>query len=195
MSQPHLMRRIIKAAGLTDQRLHDTPAEPRKLLTKESNGEPRKHNWNYRSMVGMLNYLCVTRPEILFAVHQCARFSINPKLCHEITMKRIVWYLKCTENEGLILTPDLTAGIQCYVDADFTSMWDKVDSQEPSCVYSHTGYVIMYANCQIVWISKLQMEVALSTTEAEYITLSQSMQDLIPFMTLVEEVSSILGIN
>jgi len=86
LSQPHLMRRIIDAAGLTDQQLHDMPAEPRKLLTKESNGEPCKHNCNYQSMVGMLNYLCVMRPKILFVVHQCARFSIDPKLCHEITV-------------------------------------------------------------------------------------------------------------
>ena len=91
--------------------------------------------------------------------------------------------------------PDLTAGIQCYVDADFTSAWDKKDSQDPSCVYSHTGYIIMYANCPIVWISRLQMEVALSTTKVENIALSQSMQDLIPFMTLVEEVSNILRIE
>jgi len=45
-------------------------------------------------------------------------------------------------------------------------------------VCSCTGYVIMYASCPILWVSKLQTEIALHTTEAEYITLSQAMQDL-----------------
>ena len=73
--------------------------------------------------------------------------------------------------------------------------WDKEDSADPSSVYSRTGYVIMYASCPILWVSKLQTKIALHTTEAEYIALSQVMWDLIPFMILVEDVSVILGIQ
>ena len=181
--------------NLTDQRMHDTPAEPRKMLTKDSEGQARKFQWSYQTVVGMLNYLCITRPEILFAVHQCACFSIDPWLSHEIAVKRLVHYLKRTQNEGLILTPIMSVGISCYVDADFAGAWDQEDSADPCSVYSRTGYVIMYANCPILWVSKLQTEIALSTTEAEYIALSQAMRDLIPLMTLVEEVSVILQIE
>ena len=53
----------------------------------------------------------------------------------------------------------------------------------------------MCVNCPILWVSKLQMEVALSTTKAEYIALSQVLQDLIPFMTVIEDVSKILRIE
>ena len=53
----------------------------------------------------------------------------------------------------------------------------------------------MYTGCPILWVSRLQTEVALSTMEAEYITLSQAMHDLIPFMNLVEDVSLILNID
>ena len=53
----------------------------------------------------------------------------------------------------------------------------------------------MYASCPILCVSKLQTEIALSTTEAEYIALSQAMRDLIPFIALVEDVSKILGIE
>ena len=83
LSQPHLTERIIQAVNLHDRRMHDTPAEPNTLLTKDTEGEHRKTFWSYRGVVGMLNYLCGTRPELLFAVHQCARFSIEPKLSHE----------------------------------------------------------------------------------------------------------------
>jgi histone deacetylase 1/2 len=68
----------------------------------------------------MLNYLAAsTCPDCLFVVHQCARFSANPKLSHERAVKRIVRYLKGTRDEGLIIKPDTTAGVQCFVDADF----------------------------------------------------------------------------
>ena len=53
---------------------------------------------------------------------------------------------------------------------------------------SRTGYVINYANCPIIWCSKLQTEIALSTTESEYIALSQSLRDVLPLMKLLKEI-------
>ena len=73
--------------------------------------------------------------------------------------------------------------------------WDKEELADPSSVYSCTGYMIMYASCPILRVSKLQTEIALSTMEAEYIASSQVMWDLIPLMTLVKDVSVILGIE
>ena len=91
--------------------------------------------------------------------------------------------------------PDLATGIKCYIDADIASTWNTEDSADPSSVYLQTGYIITYADCPILWVSRLQTEIALSTMEAEYIALSQAMWDLIPFMTLVEDVLVILGIE
>ena len=53
---------------------------------------------------------------------------------------------------------------------------------------SRTGYVTRYANCNIIWCSKLQTEIALSTTESEYIALSQSLRDTLPLMELLREI-------
>ena len=61
-----------------------------------------------------------------------------------------------------------------------------------SSVLSRTGYVIFLSNCPILWVSKLQTEIALSTTEAEYIALSQSMRDLLPLREILKELSKIL---
>ena len=195
LSQPFLIQRIIGFLALSDSRQHTTPAESNCLLHKDEEGPVRTYNWSYRSVIGMLNYLCGTRPDILFAVHQCARFCEHPKLSHEKAVKRIVRYLKNTPNEGVVLRPDSSRGIQCYVDADFAGSWNSTDSDDPSSVYSRTGYVIMYAGCPIVWVSKLQTEVALSTTEAEYIALSQAMRDLIPLLGLLEELSPVLKLS
>jgi hypothetical protein len=195
LSHPHLISCIIDFLRLAASRLHDTPAEPGKALTRDTDGQPRSYNWSYRSLLGMLNYLCCTRPDILYAVHQCSKFCNDPKLSHEKAAKRIVRYLKCTPKEGIVLRPDSSKGIQCFVDADFANGWSSEDCDKPSSVYSRTGFVIMYAGCPLVWVSKLQTEVALSTTEAEYIALSQAMRELIPLLGLLEELTPALQLN
>ena len=60
---------------------------------------------------------------------------------------------------------------------------------------SCTGYVITYARCPVIWCSKLQTERTLSTTEAEYNVLSQVIHDVIPFISLMKEVSFISDIH
>eukprot|EP00957_Ditylum_brightwellii_P027410 2072443-Ditylum_brightwellii.AAC.1 len=75
------------------------------------------------------------------------------------------------------MRPDLTRGLEVYADASFAGEWGKSWSDDPKSVMSRTGYVIKYANCPIVLMSKLQIEVALSTTESEYIALSQAMRE------------------
>ena len=59
---------------------HDTPAESTKILHADEDRDTRKHAWNYRVVVGCLNYLqAMTRPDLAYSVHQCARFCNNPK--------------------------------------------------------------------------------------------------------------------
>ena len=63
--------------------------------------------------------------------------------------------------------------LDCYIDVDFAGLYGVEDKQDPVCVKSHTGYVLTLGTCPLIWVSKLQTEVALSMTEAEYIALSQ----------------------
>jgi len=58
---------------------------------------------------------------------------------------------------------------------------------DKSTAKSRTGYVIMYAGCLVTWASKVQTEVALSTTEAELIAMSEGLRTAIPSMNLIEE--------
>ena len=189
LSQPYLIQRIIDAiGGMQTSNVKATPAEYKQILHKDLDGPARKQNWNYRSVVGMLNYLVsCTRPDLLYSVHQCARFSVNPMLSHEQAVKRICRYLLGTKEQGLIMTPDISVGIDCFVDADFAGNWRKEDAEDRNSLLSRTGFVIFFCACPITWVSKLQTEVALSTTEAEYISLSHSMRELIPFRSLVLE--------
>ncbi len=58
---------------------------------------------------------------------------------------------------------------------------------DPSTAKSRSGWVIFYAGCPVSWASKLQSQIALSTTKAEYIAMSQALHDIIPVMNLLQE--------
>ena len=92
-----------------------------------------------------------------------------------------------------MLTGDFA--LDCYADADFAGLWRQEDDQDSVCVKSRTGYLLVFGGCPLLWVSKLQMEIALSMTEAEFIALSQSMLDLLPMKVKIEEVQSTLGID
>ena len=95
ISQPMLLDRIIEVVpNMSNARSAKTSASPGTTLTKDTDGKNRKESWNYRSVVGMLNYLVTcTHPELAFTVHQCARFSNIPKHLHEQAINRIIRYL------------------------------------------------------------------------------------------------------
>ena len=175
----------------------ETPMKVEAPLGTDPNGKPRRfaHRWNYASAVGMLLYLTHTRPDISIAVHQCASFTHGPKASHEEAILRICRYLKGTKDMGLIYKPTNDLVVDCYVDADFAGLWGAEDPQDPVCVKSRTGFVITVANCPVMWVSKLQTEVALSTLHAEYVALSQSLRDLLPFKELVKEMTTALDMD
>ena len=70
--------------------------------------------------------------------------------------------------------------LDIYEDADFARIWHQEHSALRDSVLSRTGYMITYCGCPIHWASKLQSEIALSTTEAEYIALSMATRELLP---------------
>ena len=114
-----------------------------------------------------------TRPDIEYAVHQCTRFQLNPTTIHENAVKHIGCYLLGTKDKGIIFKPDLSSKseLNCYVDADFAGNYTKETGQDPNNVGSRTGCVIQFVGCPILWFSRLQTEILLSTKEAEYIAL------------------------
>jgi hypothetical protein len=85
--------------------------------------------------------------------------------------------------------------IDCYVDADFAGLWPFEDKMDPVCVKSRTEFVICISDCPIVWTSKLQSDIALSTMESEYTALSTVMREVIPLHTLFKTLGAAIGIN
>jgi len=187
MTQSGLIESVINDVGLTSSSNgKTTPADS--ILYPDPDGAPRQDPWHYRSIIGKLNFIAQnTRPDISFAVHQCARFSLNPTLLHELAIKRIIRYLIYTRDKGLILQPTKDLHLDMYVDADFVGMWHRHHSALRDNVPSRTGYIITFCGCPIHWVSKLQSEIALSTTESEYLALSMATRDLLPIRHLLQE--------
>ena len=167
-----------------------------KQLGKDENGPPRKEHWSYPSIIGMMLYLTSnSRPDIAFAVNQCARFNSCPRLCHEKAVKRIGRYLKATRDRGLILKPNDDMNISMYADADFAGLWNIEHPDDPVSVRSRTGYIITLCGLPVCWSSKLQTEIATSTMMAEYIALSSGMRQLLPTIDLFNEICEKLNIT
>ena len=100
--------------------------------------------------------------------------------------------------KGLIIKrpSDLTQlDMECFVDADFCGLWGKEERNDPTSVKSRAGFIIKVAGCPIIWSSKLQQEISLSTMMSEYYALSSSMREVLPMQRLVEAVAEAVGLN
>ena len=196
LRQPLLIDRIIEAVGFDNTPVYSKPTPSTGNLCKDEDGQERKDLWSYRSVIGMLNYLAsTTRPDIMMAVHQCARFTESPKLSHEKAVKRIIKYLIGTKHIRIRAEIDKSKGLVAYADADFASTWNKMDPENYESVFSRTGYVIYFYRIPVTWHSKLQSRIALSSTEAEYHALSTCLRDVIPIMNLINEISNHISVN
>ena len=199
MRQDGLMKKIFEKTGWQGLNGDKTPAR-HKPLGADLNGEEFDFNWEYSSVVGMLMFLVNTRPDIQFAVHQCARFTHNPKRSHGNAVKRIIRYLLDTRLDGKdrgltfdVGDPKEVPKVECFVDADFAGLWNVEHNEDPVSSKSRTGFVVFVGNCPVIWQSKLQVETALSTTEAEVVALSQSMRELLWLRRLIVDIASTLG--
>jgi hypothetical protein len=150
------------------------PLDPNiKLEPGES--EPGNRSNNYASLIGSLMYAAVaTRPDIAFAVNRLASFTANPTMCHWTAAKHVLRYLKGTKYIGITYSKPESENMESannfinftgYSDASFANNYDRT---------SVSGYVFTAAHGAIMWGSKKQNIVSLSTTEAEYVCLSDA---------------------
>ena len=122
-------------------------------------------------------------------------FTHSPKASHEAAIHQICCCLQGTKDDGLILNPTSELNVDCHVDADFAGLFGVEDPADPISVKSRTGYVIMNANCPLLWVCKLQQEISLSTQESECVALSCSLRDVIPIQNLVKDIVLAVGLD
>ncbi len=190
LTQPHLIDSILKDLKLDQEntKAKETPACSSRILKRHSDSEDFDGAFNYRSVIGKLNYLeRGSRSDIAYIVHQCARFTANPKKEHAEALRWLGRYLKGTRDKGTILKPVKGKELEVFVDADFAGNFDKDYSNDRDTARSRYGYIIMYQGCPVIWKSHLLTEITLSSTESEYCGLSYALRDTIPMMRLLDE--------
>jgi hypothetical protein len=107
MSQTGLIDAVTESAHIPEGRLKNIPTPATEILHADTEGLARQESWNYPSIIRQLNSLAQnSRPEISLAIHQCARFSKEPKALHEKSVKRSIYYLQCTRDKPLIMKPN-----------------------------------------------------------------------------------------
>jgi hypothetical protein len=125
-TQRALIDAIINNVGLQDAKVKPVPAMVSLKLHAFKDEPPFDLDFNYRSAVGKHNYLAqTTRPDIVYATHQIAKYSSDPRQSHGEAILYLVHYLKKTSDLGLKFKPDHKKGFECYCDADFSGNWNK----------------------------------------------------------------------
>ena len=139
-----------------------------KLESILDNKEGNSSN-SYASLLGELQFLAnTTCPDIAHAVSQLALYTANPSLKHIGALKRVLRYLKGTRSCGLTLTS------LCMVNDDANLFWGYADAAYGTEEYKlTTGYMFIAAGGAIMWMSKKQSTIAMSSMEAEYVALSK----------------------
>ncbi|KAG8480138.1 hypothetical protein CXB51_024910 [Gossypium anomalum] len=190
LSQKKYLKKVLQQFGMNEQtKLVCTLLTSHfKLFAQLSRSTNMKREYmlqiSYSNAVGSLMYaMACTRPDISQVVSIVSRYMHNPRKGHWQAVKWILRYIQKTVDVGLLFKQDNTLG-KCvigYVDSDYAGDLDKQKST--------TGYVFTLARGPISWKSTLQSTVALSTTEAEYMAVTEAVKEAIWLqgMGLVQE--------
>jgi histone deacetylase 1/2 len=133
----------------------------------------------YRSIVGGLQYLTLTRPDICFAVNRVCQFLHSPTEDHWAVVKRIIQYIQHTRSHGLFLHPSSSGMLSVYSDADWVG--DVEDRR------STGGYALFYGGNLIAQSARKQAIVSRSNTEFEYKAVANATAELIWVEALLKE--------
>lgn len=159
LSQSKYISELFERARLTDNRVVDTPIETNARYSP-SDGQPLTDPSLYRTVVGSLVYLTVTRPDIAHAVHVVSQFVTAPTTVHWAAVLRILRYLRGTQFQSLLFPSTSSLELRAFSDADWAG--------DPTDRKSTTGFCVFLGDSLISWKSKKQAVVSRSSTEAEY---------------------------
>ncbi|KAK8951018.1 hypothetical protein KSP39_PZI003140 [Platanthera zijinensis] len=179
ISQSRYAEDILTKFNMSDSKPAATPMITGEKLSKED-GEEKTSPEVYRSLIGSLMYLTNTRPDIEHAVSIASRFMQSPSIKHMIAAKRILRYLNGTRSLGLRYEKGDNCNITGYSDSDWAGCSDDRKST--------SGYMFYIGPNPISWCTRKQKTIALSSTEAEYTALSETVREAIWLRQLLTEI-------
>ncbi|KAM7530049.1 hypothetical protein LguiB_033459 [Lonicera macranthoides] len=178
LHQHKYTQEILTLAGLQFGNSVLTPLEVN-LKLRQTEGDLLPDPSLYRQLVGSLNYLTITRPDISFAVQQVSQFMQAPRHSHLAAVRRILRYLKGTSGRGLYFPNENSLQLMSYSDADWAGCADTRQSV--------TGWCMFLGDALISWKSKKQDRVSKSSTESEYRAMSSACSEIVWLRGLMGE--------
>ncbi|XP_060969457.1 uncharacterized mitochondrial protein AtMg00810-like [Cannabis sativa] len=159
LNQGKYVKELLTRIGMMHLKPCNTPMTVGKPLSK-ADGEPLANPSEYRSIIGGLQYLTHTRPDLSFAVNKLSQFLQSPTTVHWSAAKRVLRYLKGTAYHGPHIKHSDRLSITGYSDADWAC--------SPDDRRSLAGYCVYLGETLVSWSSKKQSVISRSSTESEY---------------------------
>ncbi|KAM3294017.1 hypothetical protein ACQJBY_037111 [Aegilops geniculata] len=133
----------------------------------------------YRSLVGGLQYLTITRPDVCYAINRVCQYLHVPRTSHWSAVKHILRYICFTASYGLLLQPAPSYEISAFSDADWAGC--------PDDRRSTGGYAVFLGPNLIAWNARKQATVSRISTEAEYKVVADATAEIIWVQSLLRE--------
>lgn len=185
LSQKELIRKILNKFNMKECKISNIPIQPRLNLKINDVSNLQNSNLPYRELIGFLMYLMLgTRPDLSYSIYFFSRFQNCYTQEHYTYLKNVLRYLKSTEDFGIKFEKSVTQEshniISAFADADYAN--DQNDRK------SISGFGIKIYNNFVFWKSKKQATVSLSSSEAEYISLSDCTTECLFVGQLLSEI-------
>nr|CAN81940.1 hypothetical protein VITISV_007358 [Vitis vinifera] len=178
LSQRKYALDILEETSMLDCKPVDTPMDPNiKLIPGQE--EPLRDPGRYRRLVGKLNYLTITRPDISFPISVVSQFLQSPCDSHWDAVIRILRYIKSTPGQGVLYENRGHTQVVGYTDANWAG--------SPTDRRSTSGYCVFIGGNLISWKSKKQDVVVRYSAEAEYRAMTLATCELIWLKHLLRE--------
>ena len=194
LSQTKYTQEILVRFNMAECNGADTPCNPSVTLSRamEHKEPSNPYQEHYRKAVGCLQYLTqCTRPDIAYAVNQVSKYFNNPGKAHWTAVKRILEYLRNTQNHGIRYQSTTNKELKVTgftKELEVTGFADADFANDPDTRVSTTGYIFMINDQPVTWKSKKQACVTKSTTEAEYVALSTAAAEAVWIQKLITDI-------
>lgn len=170
LTQHKFTSELLRDSGISTFKTVTTPLPITLKLQQSDHSPPFSDPTYYRSLVGKLNFLTHTRPDLSYTVQTLSQYMQHPTTAHFDALRHTLNYVASTSGQGILLLATDQLSLRAFSDSDWASCLDSRRSV--------TGYLMLLGSSPISWKSKKQHTVSKSSAEAEYRAMSSAAAEI-----------------